>query len=199
MPTAPGPDQGPEGLEAGSGTRRIGEEEGPLPEALAGHRVVGLGIDREQQAGLSRALVDPLHHHQDVPIGVRIEGPGPDGRALQWDGVEVRGLRPQGGTPGPRMDGIHEPARHRLERSGRGRGAGERRIDHRPLAGRRTRAAATAARAVGNGQAQLPGKVGAQEIRQVGTVRLRGQPLILTGTEVAMQEIAFGVAQHRRQ
>jgi len=131
-----------------------------------------------------------------VTVGIGEDGAGPEGRALERHRVEIGGVVRErrasvaGGYP------VHEPAARLPEGVGIGSRAGKDAVDLRGAAARSSGSAAAAAGAVADGEAELPGEVGTQEVGKVGAIRLGGEPAVLPPAQVAMEEVAPRVAQH---
>ena len=201
QPAAGIADDRPERLEARPGAGAVaGEQERALPEALASDRVVGLRIDREQQAAMIGGLRDPVHDHQRVAVGIGVDDAGTQGVACQLHRVEVGGVVGERGARAAGLHGVHEPACVGLE--GRERvGPPARSLHHGGrVAARRLARGPAVASAHAERQTDLPREVGAQKVRQVGAIR-RGRQrgaaarVVLAELQVVVKKIPPGIPQ----
>ena len=68
-------------LEARAAERRVvGEEEVAAPVALARDGLVGLRVDREEQAAGGGGLRYPAHDDERVPVRIGVDGAGAERR-----------------------------------------------------------------------------------------------------------------------
>ena len=162
-------DQGPESLEARPGAGVPGEQEGAFPEALAGDRVVRLGIDGQQHAWVRR-LRHPFNQHQHMAVGIGIDRPRPERFPAERDGIQIRGLVLKPGPRRARMDGIRQLPANLSEAGLRADAVGKFGVDGGRAALRRRFGRATSAGAGGDWQTGLPGKISPQGVGQVGAI-----------------------------
>ena len=163
-------DQGPESLEARPGAFDVGEQEGAFPEALAGDRVVRLGIDGQQDARAVRRLRHPFNQHQHMAVGIGIDRSRPERLPAERDGIQIRGLVLKPGPRRARMDGIRQLPADIPEAGLRADAVGEFGLDGGRATMRRRFGRATPAGAEGDWQADLPGKISPQGVGQVGAI-----------------------------
>ena len=110
----------PEALEAGAAERGIlREQEVAAPEALARDRAVGLRVDGEDHAGRVIGLRHAPHQHQQMPVGIGVDGPRPQRLLVQRHRIEIVVVVGDRGSPGAGMDGVGDdpqiPAERRRE------------------------------------------------------------------------------------
>ena len=106
----------PERLEPRPGALDVvGEEERPLPEALASDRRVGLPVDGQQEAAAGGVLRHPLHHHHHVPVRIGVDRPRAQRLLLQRDRIVVGGVVVERGPRAARLDVISHEAQERSD------------------------------------------------------------------------------------
>jgi hypothetical protein len=193
---------GAKGLEARARALHVaGEEKGALPEALAAHGIVGLAVHGEEAPAFAPVLLHPLGDHHHVSIGVGVDYAGAQDIARQLDRVEIGLVVVERGARAARVGLVGEQAQELAKAVERVVASHRLVLTDQGTAGGWMVAAAAVAVAQAKGQAHLPGKGGAQVVRQIGTVghgRGRGAVLgiILAQTEVAPEEVTRWIADH---
>jgi len=131
-----------------------------------------------------------------MTVGVGEDGAGPEGRAFERHRVKIAGVVTQRRASGAGVYPVHDPAAGLPEDAGGSGSADKRLVDLRRVAAWWSMGAAPAAGAIADGEAELPGEVGAQKVRQVGAIRLGGKLAVLPLAQVVMEEVAPRIAQH---
>jgi hypothetical protein len=195
-------DERAKGFEPRARARRLGrEQEAAAPEAAKADGAVGLRLGADQHARARHGLRRPVGHDQHVSIGVGEQAAWTQSVARERQRVRIAVLI---GRSGAQVAGVHAVAHVAAHESGKGLDLvallplDEAALDRIVTVGRPVALAAVAAPEA-EGQAQFPGKVGAQEIRHVGAVRLELEPLVLLLPQVVVEEILVAVRQHRLQ
>ena len=137
-----------------------------------------------------------------MPVGIGVDGSGPQGLAGERQRVVVGPVRPERGPAAAGVDGVLdlvEQAPHRSDRDGLPGRRGRVRDDE--AAGPRRRFDGAPARLVeAEGQAELPGEVGPEKVGIVGAVRghlerVRAGRPVLAEAEVVVEEVPGAVAR----
>ena len=154
-----------------------------------------------------RGLRHPFHQHQHVAVGIGVHRARPQRRACRAAPDKGRSLSSSRAVRALPECTVLASLRRNCAASSSAVVACPRTalslVNRSATAGRRCWRAAVAV-AEAHRQAQLPGEVGAQEVRQVGAVGLGAQHLLVLRDrprpgQVVVEEVALRIAQRRRQ